>query len=300
MFNTKKGFSAIEIIISIIVIGILTIVAWMFINKINNPSAGSILKPEDLIAKIKTELSKKYTIVNQVDDEYNDIGEKIKPSQSLDNGQLVFSKETGVNIANDKLFGTGSLNSYGPMHKVDGYNFSLRPAEGASLNWWTGPGTQFENNDSQKIQIENIKKEVKNILNNSGLSEYKEVDYDDGFIGKGLLCTTDYYQSITCASIESYNESSKKVNEILSGLQNRAEAKDCKYFSSPYIKDSKLNGYKVAYMYACGFPDSGIYLYKNTQGDWYQSLSTNPSGQLLCESINTVELRDIWDGVECI
>jgi prepilin-type N-terminal cleavage/methylation domain-containing protein len=293
--DNQRGFSAVEILIVIVVIGLIGAVGWFVLNrqkstqvKQNNSSQSSkpaqkndvaALQPDDITAKIKSTYESRYKPLN--------IDENNQPKQG----------EMSIRLAKNA-----------PPYKVEGYNFYVYHDGGSSIDLMLGP-VNWANDTLPRKADTTIRTEVANTFKEFGLEKtgtYGSKDYSseaDVYTGKGLICAIETPTSATsstgasCGRIDAYKEIAAKTKPIASAIPNVEQST---VLGNLKITDSTVSGYQRASV-GQGSIDSGggsiALLYKKNNDPWVYFKNVQQS--LPCSAYNTTDLRNAFKGEAC-
>lgn len=235
------------------------------------------LKPEDVNAKIKSELAKQYAVL---DAEKNN-----QPAT----GQ--------VSIRSDKA---------SPSYKVAGYMFYTDYSGGSSIYVVTAPGAKYE---PIKQTDKQVRQQIIDTYTSLGLKKIASRGaVSDGtassdYEGKGVICVaydvdnSSSDSSSICGLISAYPKSAATAKPLYEALPDKS---DTTILSNVRIADSLVSGYQhagagIGYVHAFG----GAYalFYKKGNNSWVYFKSTQEA--IPCSDYSTADLRNAFKGEKC-
>lgn len=289
--NSQQGFSIVEILIVMIIIGVIGTVAWSVLNRqknaqdkqINSSQATklakaqnvAVLQPEDVTDKIKSGYESQYKLVNN------------QPKQ----GEMIIR-----------------LSKHAPVYKAEGYNFYTDYDGGSSIDLMVGP-VNWASDTVPREADTTIRTEVANIFKGFGLTKtgangrVGDGTATDVYTGKGLICTIEVPTSPTssteasCGRIDAYKETAAKTQPIASVLPDAGQST---VLVNLKIADSTVSGYQRASV-GRGSIDRGgssvALLYKKNNDPWVYF--KNVQQALACSEYNTIDIRNAFKGEAC-
>lgn len=298
--KNKKGFSALAIVVVIATIGIIGALAWAFINKSTKVDTTSILKPEEFTAKVVSELSKKYKMIESTEDILPDVD-----AGSISYRHMIHSENGKDNATNNKY-----IDGWGPIYKLEGYSFYSTASEGSSLNFNIRRKDEIDQAYGFKDRDNKVSNAIRNLFKDLSMSkasiELHTIGPYEVYIGRGLICEISRWNEadVSCAPILSYEKMAKQLQDFDNVLPTKFKTDEngskqmyiLHYF---IVKDTKIPGYKVA-RGDVSWPNGDVssehalLFYKNKDNQWF-NLAVGPNGEGTCQS-----LANAIEGTQCI
>lgn len=287
MQKNQKGFSVVEIIIALAIIGLAGYLTWLYISKQNQAQTNNstsdntqtTLQPEDVTAKIKAKYASKYKLLN--------IDENNQP------------KEGEMSIR---------LSKFVPPYKTEGYAYYTDYEGGSSIDIMVGPAITGNGTLPSQADVA-IRTEVAAIYSEFGLSKTGKYGYGydnnqtDVYTGKGLICTIEEPNAGTsstgasCGLINKYKEMAEKLLPFSKVMKNVNQSSILRGLK---IADSKVSGYQTAQISQGSLDMIGgsiALLYKKGDGTW--TYFANAQQSLACSEFNSDDLRNAYKGEAC-
>ncbi|NDK08995.1 hypothetical protein EOM39_07205 [Candidatus Gracilibacteria bacterium] len=248
------------------------------VSKNQQQSSTSMIQPEDIIEKIKSNFKSKYILLN--------IDENNQPK---------------INELSIRASG-GS-----PIYKVDGFNFYTFYSSGATLDIMPhNPNpTDYK---YPKTNDSILRKEVASIYKDFGLSKTETIGDKENstdkeiYIGNGVICSIETQTSTissntaTCGLINKYKEEAERIKPLADMIPN---ASSSTIFGNLKITNSAVSGYQKASVSMGDINGGGsvALLYKKDSGSWMYF--TNAQEPPLCSAYNTTVLKNAFKGDSC-
>jgi hypothetical protein len=239
----------------------------------------STLQPEDIIAKVESELGKKWTLWR--DDEN---------SLPLKDGELRVS------------VGEGS-----PIYKVEGANFYVSYKGGVTLQVTTFVEDKLDSPVPTTADTQ-LRLEIADIYNGLGFVKSETIgSKEDGFstdiyVSQGLICSIESPNSgigtntASCGLLEEYKKEVERIKPFAEIIPNVDESK---LLTNLAISDSSVSGYQSASLSINSITGGGHVelLYRKIPDSWVYFTGTQ--AVLPCSMYDTLDLRSAFQGNPC-
>lgn len=285
MGNNKNGFGVLEVLIVVVVIGLVGVLGWTFLNAQKDVADDSgqtatvQLKPEDVTAKLKNNWEAKYTLLN--------LDENNQPKEG----------ELSVRVYESS-----------PAYKVDGYDFYVSYNGGSGI-YVVPHNPNPKDYNYPKTADTALRNEIADVFQDFGLSKTGTLgEKDTGtetdvYTGEGLICTIEPPTAPTssntgmCGLISAYPaaaEEIKPMTDVIPGVSSSTA------FGALKVTDSPVSGYQKANLGMGdinGFSGSIALLYRKDSGPW--QYFKNVQNSLPCSAYSTLDLRNAFNGEAC-
>lgn len=284
MFKTKdqKGFSMVEFLLVIFIVGIIGSIVWLFLDR-RKKTEQTVIQPIDMIESVKSSLATKYKLANWEEGKY-------EPGK---NGVVVYQ-----------------LSNLSPIYKPGGYNFFVQVSGSGSKGMRLISKAYDSNIKTPYAEDKAVRQEVAKVFESNDLEKIDVYSGEDNstnpnyelavYRGKGLICSVE---ETTSSSIESNVQCG-----LISVLEDRAiqEQPIARVLAnsqgnvvSSAIKNSEISGYQYAVTSVSGIGGGGSmqYLYREGEKEWVYWKGSQE--MLPCKSYDTEILKLAFKGIIC-